>query len=135
MKIDLSKLDSQIRKLEELRRIASDPEMLALLDTVIVKNGVSPVASSVPAAEPETVRKRKGEFQSAVRNVIEQYDKPFSGYSIARKMELDGYKFASSRPGIAVIEALKALIKKGIVRVFREGAGSEPTLYVRVQVP
>jgi hypothetical protein len=141
VKIDVAKLDSQIKKLEELRRIASDPELLALLETVMV-NGSSP--QGPPPQARSTIRTppprkkptaKKGEFQAAVRAAIMQFDKPFSGYVVARKMENDGYEFVSSRPGIAVIEALKALVKKGVVRVYKNGVGSEPTLFERIPNP
>jgi hypothetical protein len=154
MKIDLVKVNSQIQKLEELRRIASDPELLALLETVMVKgsNLNPPAAIRDFTAMPQTVppsperpstrpsdganaTAKKGELQRAVREAIRamDIDKPFSGYLIARRMQNDGYKFASSKPGIAVIDALKALVNKGVVKVFMRGGGSQPTLFIRVQ--
>ena len=137
MKIDLAKVDSQIRKLEELRRIASDPELLSLLETVMV-NGATrrepPSSNAKGNKKPPTKKEtaKKGEFQAAVREAIMRFDRPFSGYTVARRMEMDGYSFVSSRPGIAVIDALKALVKKGVVRVFKQGKGSEATLFERI---
>ncbi|MEO8100825.1 MAG: hypothetical protein ABI811_24225 [Acidobacteriota bacterium] len=150
MKIDLAKVESQIRKLEELRRIASDPELLSLLETVMVNGASSPIQSP-PLIQPpvkhveatasirpfvfgNSRKGKKGVFQSAVRDAISriEIDKPFTGYVVARRMLSEGYKFAASKPGIAVIDALKAMIKKGEVRVFRKGGGSEATLFIRV---
>jgi len=139
MKIDLAKVESQIKKLEELRRIASDPELLSLLETVMVNGSTSLRQSNPPKNTGDgslpKITNKKGQFQAAVKDAIMRFDKPFSGYMVARKMQVDGYEFASSRPGIAVIDALKALVKKGFVRVYKPGGGSEATLFVRVQPP
>lgn len=151
MKIDLAKVESQIKKLEELRRIASDPELLSLLETVMVNGSTPPAALpqpilplvSTPAADSALLppmrsaliapsSARKGQLQAAVRDAVLRTDRPFTGYVLARKMENEGYKFASNRPGIAVIDALRALVKKGVVRVYRKGSGSEATIFERV---
>jgi hypothetical protein len=37
MRLDIAKIDDRIRKLQELRRLAADPEMVGLLSECLVK--------------------------------------------------------------------------------------------------
>jgi hypothetical protein len=134
MRIDLEKVESQIRKLEELKRIASDPEMLSLLEGLIVQNGTSGNTRMPLFAPSAPIREsgQKGAVLDAVRQAALKQERAFSGYALARVMISEGYKFTAEKPGLAVTEALRRLIKKGVVTIYRSGRGSEPTLYERV---
>src|SRR5262249_43558712 len=96
MKLDLAKLDAQINKLEDIKRIASDPEALALLESVLVKG-------NAPQAEvPKKIRPRTGKEGSQVAAIAEAAlatEGPFSGYTLAEKMQEGGYEFKASKPG------------------------------------
>lgn len=61
------------------------------------------------------------------------YNEPFSGYTIAEKLLAEGFRFNSKNPGLATTETLRTLVRKGILRVHRNGSGSAPTLYERVK--
>jgi hypothetical protein len=58
MKLDVQRIDERIARLQELRRIATDPEMTAILTEFIVSEDVKPAPAPRPtvaadaAAEP-----------------------------------------------------------------------------------
>jgi hypothetical protein len=143
MKIDLAKIDAQIKRLEEVRRIAADPELLSLLETVVVPNGVNGTPeTNKPSADgrPNSRRDPAAIFQAgtkvhAVAACALAQEKPFSGYDLAQIMIEGGYQFSETKatPGLAVTDILRlTLVGKGIVKIHRPGKGSEPTLYERV---
>src|ERR1035437_4060490 len=141
MSIDVEKVDAKIRKLEQLKRLASDlasdPELMSLLETVMVNGSTSePAPAREPAKEingrnipkPPADRAVRGAVIGAIKAAAMRCEKPFSGYALAEKMQAEGFAFVSKKPGLAVIECLKSLQKKGVVRVSRRGIGSNPTL-------
>ena len=140
MEIDLGKIEAQIRKLEEVRRIASDPELLAMLEQVMV-NGASPAPATptIPVVTPEQPTDPLSAFKtdSLVWNVAKhvlRQNGAFSGYQIASAMQAEGFQFnGRAKPGATVADIIRTvLIKKGRVRVYRRGSGTDPTLYVKL---
>jgi hypothetical protein len=141
MKIDLVKIDAQIKRLEEVRRIASDPELLSLLETVLVTNGSGAPILPLQAAPALSGNGRLERFQedTTVRAVAEyclRQEKPFSGYALAELMKANGFKFkegGKTAPGQLVTDICRnALLKRGIVRVWKKGKANQPTLYERI---
>lgn len=130
MQLDLAKIDAQMKRLEELRRIASDKELLALLETVVVKNGHQ-VASETPMAKsPAPPRWKEGTVIASIAQAASIMEGPFSGYQLAEKMKSQGFHFNSSKAGVYVSDVLRnTLEKRGAVRIFKKGHGSDPTFY------
>jgi len=145
MKIDLAKIDAQIKRLEEVRRIASDPDLLSLLETVVVTNGVNGTSLHRPSENPPVGQQQrtdplsklqKGTKVHAIAECALKQEKPFSGYDITKIMTEEGYQFPNGKTptGVAVSDVLRlALLKKGIVRIHRAGKGKGPTLFERIQ--
>ena len=56
MQLDMARIDEKIRKLQDLKRIASDPEMLALLENLVTPEGAAqepvPVVKPKPTSKP-----------------------------------------------------------------------------------
>lgn len=148
MRIDLGKVEAQIRKLEDLKRIASDPEMLALLETVLV-NGTS--NSAIPtisiqralsespkgskdkeAFRVDTVAPphKKGSVLAAVRSAAISKTEPFDGYELTREMQSEGFQFVSKTPAFTVIDALRSLVRKGEIEIHRVGKAGQPSKFV-----
>ncbi len=139
MRIDLAKIDSQIRKLEELKRFVSDPETRALLETMVMNGDGGNSTSAEPeipmraAEQPKSRRFKAGTQIAAIADAAMKYEKPFSGYELATKMKEEGYKFHAERPGVAVTDVIRnSILKTGVIRVYRKGRGSEPMLFERV---
>jgi len=146
MQIDKTKLAAQIeaqtRRLEQLKLIASDPELAALLETVMVNGDNRPVAPVVQNIEtPRTTvvdvsgPPKKGAQLAAIQSAAISHERPFSGYQLAQYMLSTGYKFQSSVAAQSTIDGLKSLLKKGVVKVHRKGKGGSPTLYIRAHNP
>jgi len=53
MQIDLKKLDARIQKLQEIRRIASDPELVSLLLEFLANDEERKEAQAAPPAQPK----------------------------------------------------------------------------------
>lgn len=131
MTIDQAKL----KKWEEVVQFASDPERLSMLEMVLVKNGTTAKSASEPRSEAKPVLKqwKEGTQIGAIAEAALACEQPFSGYDLADKMRQSGYKFKSDKPGLAVTDVLRnPLRKKGVVRVYRKGHGSEPMLFERI---
>jgi hypothetical protein len=106
--------------------------MLPLLESLMV-NGTSTVKPVILAAKMPAPGK-KGYVSAAIAKAALACEKPFSGYILAKKMEGEGFHFEADKPGLAVTEALRALAKKEhpVVRIFKNGKGSVPTLFERI---
>lgn len=145
MKIDVTKIDAQMKKLEQLRRLAADPEMLALLETVMV-NGNAPdtrgpdseMLAELTQPGPDRASPlgtlKEGTMVYAVANAALRHEEPFSGYSLADSMIANGYQFRAgkTKPGLVVADIIRGvLVPKKILRVYRKGKGSDPTTYIR----
>ncbi len=136
MKIDIGKVRERIRKLQEVERIASDPEMLALLETVIVngngpKNHVEPKQPGTMGAKDETESKKRGAVLDAVREAAMCHSGPFDGYQLAQEMEASGFVFSSKSPAITVNDALRSLVKKGEFEIHESGKTGQPTRFIK----
>lgn len=78
MRLDIKKIDDRIAKLQELRRIASDPELVSVLaefvtsDDEIVTN-TAPAAAPAAEPAPSAAKTQAGmtELDEVVRGVLE----------------------------------------------------------------
>ena len=81
MRLDVSKIDERITKLQELRRIATDAEMAQLLSEFLLNengaqsapNGIAPKAMSASAA-PADVRLNGDGVSDLVSGVLDNRD-------------------------------------------------------------
>ena len=141
MKLDLAKIDAQIEKLQSLKKIAADPELLGLLETLMlngngVANGAAPIAvtDQTTAAISPRLRLKQGTVVRAVADNAAMQLENFTAYTLAEEMIREGYHFqGKTKPGVIVGDILRSvLIPKGIVRIVRKGKGSDPAVYRRI---
>ena len=145
MRIDIQKIDGLIAKLQELRRLASDPDLAPFVETEDAGHVLSTTSQPVSVASnglthcPQIVSsqahpegKRRGDLKRAVLAEVHRSEGPFSGYDITDRMVKSGFKFAAAKPAIAVNEVLRSLLDKEI-RIARRGKGSQATLYEKVE--
>jgi hypothetical protein len=138
MAIDLKKLDEKIQKLQDIRKIASDPEALALLEQLVVDGSaggirksetkrtgpLSPRDGSFPNGDADPSIKERGEQVRAIRNAIAGNTENFEVNAIGDKVRASGVEVSN----IAVGKVLQRLVKRGEIKLVRRG---KPNIYRR----
>lgn len=120
---DLQKLlDDKIRKLQTLRDLADDPEMVEVLRALANANGnghksETEASLKVWVPSPATRRTPRGFQKKKVLEVLESVSEPVTTDWIADQMHADGFEFKAASPPIAVNEALRTLVDEGKARV------------------
>ena len=146
MKIDVSKIDEKIRMLEAIKVIASNPEMISLLEDVLTaSNGASPLvhAPAVQQRTPDSPKAPKlargtfirGALKQAVLAAIQRQTKPFTGYDLTEGILAEGsYTFTASTPALAVNDVLRTLLKnKQEIKIHHKGKGGMPHNYTHLK--
>ncbi|MGA2770305.1 MAG: hypothetical protein ABSG26_05775 [Bryobacteraceae bacterium] len=135
MKIDVEKIDEKIRMLEAIKQIASNPDMAALLEGVIVDRAPAPGRTPPKSTKSGKQQFVRGALKEAVLEAIRKQAKPFSAYELTDGMLADGvYQFTASNPPIAVNDVLRSLVrKKQEVRLYQKGKGGTPHTYAYVK--
>lgn len=135
MAITTAKIDEQIRKLQELKKLVADPEMLPLLESLLVQNG----NGNAPAKHSHTYSRKRVGRQLKRGNLVETVEKTIADMSgrltapmVARTMAHNGFKFASQKPKVAVNGVLRNLVKNGMLKIVVEGSGRAPNQYERI---
>lgn len=140
-----SKIDQRITKLQRVRELLADPEMLALIREILIEDGaepgpVAPAPSPIPVQppvpqspappqEPADVNFRGLMTQSAYKCVLNM-NQPFTGRELIEKMREAGYTFFD-HPEVSIHTPLKKLIKENVLEIVEEGVGRHATVYQR----
>jgi hypothetical protein len=143
MPINTATIDAQItkqrdhlKKLEDFRRFASDPEMLPLLQSLIMDGDVASSATHRAPGRPKGSQNKKGskkgDLKNSVIKTIGGISGKFTAPGVVKIMDGDGVKFAAQNPNIAVNGVLRKLVAKGTLRIAVEGSGRAPNQYERV---
>jgi hypothetical protein len=134
MPLDTAKIDAQIRKLQELKRIAGDPEMAPLLESLIVKNGLPSKPTRRPRGHVARAIKfpRKGDLMAATSKAIASFNGRFTALSVLQAMKNAGFVFEAETPLVAVNGALRRLLRKKRISVAVVGSGRAPHQYERI---
>jgi hypothetical protein len=138
MAIDIRTIDDQvkrhqdqIRRLQEIKRMASDPEMLTLLEGLVTKNGS--IASEAPKQTAPKFGGRKDVLSEAVMLAIAALPQNrFTAAYLVDRMLKAGFQFVAGNPHFAVTGALRRLAAKGKIRVAMHGSGRRATEYERM---
>lgn len=134
MNIELRDIDEQIRKLQELRKLVADPDMIALLNQLIsVKNGHSTgiVLSSTVGKENT---KKKGRFIEKIEETCRNFGtSSFTINDVIKAFEQRGNVFGANNKSVATYSAMRRLQKRRVVEVVQQGVGSAPSTYRVVQ--
>ena len=77
MQLNLRKIDERIQKLQEIRRIAADPELVTMLFEFIATEDER--TEPVPAAEAEAVGAARPDDADIVNRVVKGMEAPGSG--------------------------------------------------------
>jgi hypothetical protein len=118
--LNTSPLDTRIRKLEQLRELVADPEMVALfLEMVGISNGHKPQEPAKTAAKTNITRRQKtnrGEILEAAKKVLPALPANFTSRELTKAMKASGYAFTAKSETIAISGVLQRLSKKGLVK-------------------
>jgi len=149
------KLESEkLKRLERLRQIASDPEMVSLLREAFSAEEIDDSSEPAPAerqkaAQDEapketqaqlivdslvgstTSKVKRGTLTDSVRLKAESIPTAFTGYELTELMQREGYVFTAKDPPISVIDILRKLVRRGILNKAQKGSGSQPDYYIR----
>jgi hypothetical protein len=138
--LNVSKIDERIRKLQELRRLASDPEMLHLLRELVddsanrnesAAEAPAPSAAVAPVAitrEPRMRRPRKGALIKTASRVVDTLAGEYDFHAVMDRMREVGFQFAG-KPEVAVNGVLRKLLKRKRIVLVEEGVGRTPNKY------
>ena len=74
---------------------------------------------------------KRGALTNAVLTKANSLPDPFTGYELTDMLTADGFIFGAHNPAISVIDVLRKLTRKGIIRKHSEGSGSNPDRYLR----
>jgi hypothetical protein len=125
---------NHLKKLEDFKRLASDPEIRPFLESLITENGIASSVNQRRPGRPKGSRNKeskKGDLKTGVVKAISGISGRFTAPSVVKMMAGEGFKFAAKTPNIAVNGVLRKLAAKGVLRVAVEGSGRSPNQYER----
>lgn len=137
MTLDTRLIDEQIKRLQDLKRIAADPEAVRLFQQILLgQNGHVETPETVKDSKYDSIPEtpRRGTLIETVLRVVNSSNKPVEVNSVVEEMLRMGFQFAASRPKVAVGIALRKLESKGRIRLLTRGRGSSPNIYTRLEV-
>ena len=125
MKINLKKLDSTIEKLQQLRRLATDP---ALADFVEITGRASSNGTGSQES-PRAESNGHGSLKPAVLAACKALTGVWNVKNVYAKMQEQGYQPTSDSSDKSVANVLRALASDGTIRIAVQGSGRRPTGY------
>jgi len=117
--LDTSILEARIRKLQQLRELVDDPEMVEMFFKMVSKNGRTPSEPAKTLAKTNTSTRAetpRGELFLASRRIAEGITGKFSGRDLLTQLTGNGYALAAKKPDVAIAGVLKRLVKHGFLR-------------------
>jgi len=124
--IELSDIDAQIAKLQELRKIVADPQMAALLNQVLASKNGAPAATEGKA-------NRKGSFIAKIEEICRAFgSQTFTIQNVIEAYLAKGYTFKAQNQSVATYTAMKRLVKAKRLELDHKGGGGSNPDYYRV---
>jgi hypothetical protein len=131
MKINVKKLDSTIAKLQELRRLATDPDLTAFVQVGgarAQKNGSSDV-STVQPTPSKNGHNGRGALTPAVLTACTKL-RNFTIKDVLLLMQAEGYEFRNGDGAEkSIANVLRKLVEDGSIQVAEKGYSRNPTKY------
>lgn len=132
-------INDQIHILQDLKRVASNPDGLRLMRQ-IVKAAESAQPDSRNDREPDSDEDDEQNGQApitaltpAVLETLKTFGKSqFTVHDVVERMQSTGFKFAAKNPRVAVSSILQKLVENGQLRIVRHGTGGRPHAYENV---
>ena len=118
MRVDLKALDDKIRKLQEFRKLAADPDLAAFIGE---ESSNGNVVKRTPAYESE--------LGNDVIAAIAAFGGEFTVASTYEAMEKAGYKFKGDEPKKSIGNILREFAFSGGIKIVKPGKGRRATVY------
>jgi hypothetical protein len=129
MKVNVKKLDETIAKLQELRRLATDPA----LSSFVVVTGRNTNGSS-PHSESQAYGNGNGHsaLKASVLAACKAITGDFTIRQVSETMKSQGHEFTSDTAEKSVGNVLRALVSENAITVAVQGKGRRATEYRNV---
>ncbi|MGA2879186.1 MAG: hypothetical protein ABSG13_09575 [Bryobacteraceae bacterium] len=156
-------IEQRILKLQELKRIVADPEMVAMFEWWLAerKNGNANGASSPELPDQRrahlesatTIQSKsvkppgddvehplhplslpRGSHRRAILDVVNSFSGPVEVATVLAELERIGYPFKAQNRKVMVGSALGKLAQQRKILLVKKGAGSLPHIYKRLEV-
>jgi hypothetical protein len=156
-------IEQRILKLQELKRIVADPEMVAMFEQWLAEkknsNGNGVVSPELPdqrrahlesatAIAAKSVKPPgddfehplhplslpRGSHRRAILDVVNSFSGPVEVATVLAELERIRYPFKAQNRKVMVGSALGKLAQQGKIRLVKKGAGSLPHIYKRLEV-
>lgn len=114
--------DAEIRKLEALKLVASDPRLVDMLIDMASKNGGRQGILIAAKAAPLSTQ-AKGALIRTAKAVCETFQGQFTAHDLIEQMKARGFAFVAAKPHIAINGILRKFIARGLVRLVDKGSG------------
>jgi len=127
MHIDTARIDEKIRKLEQIKKLAADPEMAELLLELVTKNGDKPRISTKIEGNG---KRTKGEFMETVEKLCLTFPSRFTVNDVVIGLQNGGYTFTAHNPSVATYSALRRLTKHHVISLLEKGRRGKPAKFI-----
>lgn len=124
MKLNVRKLDATIEKLQQLRRLATDPALAPFVEITGIKDVANGNGSS-SHADSNGHEKLKDKVLEACAEIAGA----FTIKEVCAKMRSQGYVFTSDTSEKSVANILRGISKEGTLTVVEQGKGRRATTY------
>ncbi len=136
----LSLIDEKIRRLQDLRRIAEDPEMVDMMRLISNTNGYHPIekAKSLKSTQGSDLTTSASKFSKKTdrvgltkgveQAVVKQVD-VFTIHDVFRSLMENGIKIGAAKPLIGISGILQRLEKRGLIECIEKGKAGRPSHY------
>ena len=130
--LDTNRIKRRIRKMQQLIKLAEDPEMVELFLEM-----VSPDERKTPEpakAQPngytnKSSKTQRGELEEVARKAIHVLPATFNSRDLVRAVKASGYVFTAKDEGIAISGVLKRLVKKRVLKRVDQDGSRRNALY------
>jgi hypothetical protein len=141
-------IDAEIQQLNEFKRMAKNPRMVALMRELVTRsNGVNaapagppqpptPGVYTPPRIAPHKIggaatgrKTAPNGLSKAVAEAVKTIKPHFSNSELAEYVLGQGFHFVSKSPRVAVMAPMEKLLKAKVIRMSRRGNGTQPHLY------
>jgi hypothetical protein len=117
--VDISPLEQKIRKLEVMRELLADPEMVQLFLQMVSSNGQKPLQTAKTLTKTNSATRsttQRGELFEAAKQVADGIPGKFKSRDLLKQLKGHGYQLAAKREDVAISGVLKRLVAHNILK-------------------